>query len=107
MICSLYETKVLKCNRSHQPTLSLMKQKYFITLNRTLLFQQSLDPFSRHKDNSSGSVFRVLFNRQIKYKINNTVTYMNVETILIYTYIYFIINFQMKMKTAKKRRNRY
>jgi hypothetical protein len=73
-----------------------------MTVNRTLLFQQSLDPFSRHnKDNSSGSVFRVLFNRQIKYKINNTVTYMNVETILIYTYIYFIINFQMKMKTTK------
>jgi hypothetical protein len=57
-------------------------------VNRTLLFQQSLDPFSRHnKDNLPGSVFCVVCNRQIKYKINNTVHYVKVETFLIYTYI--------------------
>ena len=48
-----------------------------MTVNRTLLFQQSLDPFSRHnKDSSPGSVFCVLGNRQIKYKIKTTQSIM-------------------------------
>jgi hypothetical protein len=63
-----------------------------MTVNRTLLFQQNLDSFFRHdKDNSPGSVFYVLCNRQIKYKINNTINYVNVETFLIYTYILSLI----------------
>jgi hypothetical protein len=44
-----------------------------------------------NKDNSPGSVFCVLCNRQIKYKINHTVNYVNVETFHIYRYILSLI----------------
>jgi hypothetical protein len=67
-------------------------------VNRTLLFQQSLDPFSRHnKDNSPGSVFCVLCNRDsIQNKLHSQLCECGNFS---YFYIYFIINFQMKITT--------
>jgi hypothetical protein len=100
--CQYFILLIKKKNHGHSgPGFFLIKKlilDYYFCLKSGSVFLFSLDPFSRHNQaNSPGSVFCVLCNRQIQYKINHTVNYVNVETFFIYTYILSLI-FRWRLK---------
>jgi hypothetical protein len=86
--------EVILTNFFAEPTVLLVPitSRDFMTLNRTLCYFNRVWILFRTptSNNSLGSVFCVLCNRHIKYKIN-TVNYVNMETFLIYTYIFKLI----------------